>query len=275
MRRTGPIRPLFTSWLGGSVAVLYPVLCADPARAGAWTRAEGDGQIIFTTGRRVAPIGAIAGGVADDDTNTTQIFVEYGVLEGLTIGAALSAELSTTGLGEGSASVGGFARKRIWQGQHGVFSVQAGYRHPVEDLISDEFGANNTSSVPEVEMRLLYGHSFWGEWGTAFLAGEAGYDWRGDDQADEIRVDLTAGYEPWHCCLAIMSLFTTVAPNGEDENALKLAPSFAYTLYPDIARNAKKPDGPSRPATVQFGINYDLLNPNDGLGVQLSIWRRF
>ncbi|MEM7508490.1 MAG: hypothetical protein AAF415_17305 [Pseudomonadota bacterium] len=253
------------------VAVLVP----DALLAGAWTRAEGDGQIIFTTGRRVAPIGAIASGIADDDINTTQIFVEYGLIEGLTIGAALSAELSTTGLGEGAASVGGFVRKRVWQGNQGVFSVQAGYRHPIEDLISDDFGANNTSSVPEVEMRLLYGHSLWGDWGSAFFSSEVGYDWRGDEEPDEVRVDLTAGYEPWRCCLTIMSLFTTVTLDGEEENALKLAPSFAYSLFPSVARNRKKSNGPVRPATVQFGINYDLLNPNDGLGVQLSIWRRF
>ena len=248
---------------------------AETALAGAWTRPEGTGQIIFTTGRRVAPVGAIAGGIADDDANLTQVFLEYGLLEGLTVGGALFAELSSVKLGEGSASAGGFARKRLWQGQKGIFSVQAGYVHPIEDLFPGDFGQNGSGASPEVETRLLYGHSWWGDWGNAFFSGEAGYDWIGDGEADEIRIDATIGYEPFHCCLAIFSLFSTVPIGDGGEAALKIAPSFAYTLFPEIGRNHKKPQGPLRPATIQIGVNFDLLNPDDGLGIQASIWRRF
>ncbi|MEL6478777.1 MAG: hypothetical protein AAFR17_15715 [Pseudomonadota bacterium] len=243
--------------------------------AGAWTRAEGTGQLILSTGRRVAPVGALAGGLAEDDANTTQIFIEYGLLDGLTIGATLFAELSSTDLGEGSASAGLFLRKRLWQGQKGVLSVQAGYVHPIEDLFPGDFGRNGTGSVPEVEARVLYGHSWWGDWGSAFFSGEAGYDWRGDDDADEIRLDATIGWEPWRCCLAILSGFTTIPVSGDEDPAFKIAPSFAYTIWPEIPRNGKKPQGPVRPGTIQIGLNYDLLNPDDGLGVQVSIWRRF
>ena len=40
-------------------------LCASDAAAGAWTQAKGSGQLIMTTGRNIAPIGAFVGGTAD------------------------------------------------------------------------------------------------------------------------------------------------------------------------------------------------------------------
>lgn len=262
-------------WIGTGVALT--LVCAvwpEPLQAGAWTRTPGDGLIIFSSGRQVGPVGALAGGVADEDSTTTQFFAEYGLIEGLTLGGTLFVDISTSDLGGGSAAAGAFLRKRVWAGDHGVFSVQAGYSQPIEDLLPGDLGATNSSSVPEVEMRLLYGHSLWGDWGSAFFAGDIGYDWRSNEEPDEFRLNLTTGYEPWHCCLAIMSLFTTVPVDGEDA-ALQLAPSIAYTLFPEFERNGKKPQGPIMPSTIQVGLNYDLLNTGDGLGVQLSVWRRF
>ncbi|MEM0944914.1 MAG: hypothetical protein AAGI70_13315 [Pseudomonadota bacterium] len=255
--------------------LLCLVLCPALAEAGAWTRAEGTGIGIFSSGRRVAPVGALAGGVAEDDSNTSQVFLEYGILDDLTLGGTLFTELSTASFRESSASAGLFLRKRLWQGEAGVFSVQAGYVQPLDGLIGGSFGADTTDSVPEVEARLLYGHGFYGDWGSAFISTEGGYDWRAEGIADEIRLDGTIGYEPWHCCLAILSAFSTVPVQGSGETSLKIAPSLAYTFWPEVLRNAKKPSGPVRPGTIQIGLTYDLLNRNDGLGVQVSIWRWF
>ncbi len=58
-----------------------------PACAGAWTQAKGEGLAIVTTGRRVAPVGALTGGPISRDTNISQIYIEYGLFDGLTIGA--------------------------------------------------------------------------------------------------------------------------------------------------------------------------------------------
>ncbi|MEM7668906.1 MAG: hypothetical protein AAF317_07100, partial [Pseudomonadota bacterium] len=99
-------------------------------------------------------------------------------------------------------------------------------------------------------------------------------DYFGDDERDEFRADMTVGYEPYHCCLALMSIFASV-PRGLDNATFKIAPSFAYTLWPEVKRNHKKPPGEIRPRTIQFGINYDLLNADDGIGVQVSVWQRF
>jgi hypothetical protein len=84
------------------------VLAAGSAYAGAWTQAKGDGIVIVTTARRVAPVGALTGGPASRDTNVSQIYLEYGLFDGLTIGAKTYIELSTTDLTAASAALGGF-----------------------------------------------------------------------------------------------------------------------------------------------------------------------
>jgi hypothetical protein len=62
--------------------------------------------------------------------------------------------------------------------------------------------------------------------------------------------------------------------SGTDPS-LKIAPSIAYTLWPYVRHNERKPEGPVRPSSIQLGASYDLLNPGDGLGLSLSIWRSF
>ncbi|MEM1276949.1 MAG: hypothetical protein AAGH74_10525 [Pseudomonadota bacterium] len=260
--------------VGALLLILLTAVCPDRAAAGAWTREEGDGLFIFSSGRQVAPVSAFASGLSEEDSNTTQVLVEYGLFDDLTLGATLFADISTNDISDGTLSAGLFARKRLWQGEASLISAQLGYAHPLEELVSDAFDASSIDSAPEIEMRLLYGHSLWGDWGSAFASVETGYDLFLEDREDEIRADLTLGYQPWRCCLFLMSTFGTL-PTGDDDPSFKIAPSFAYTLWPDIDRNAKKPEGPVRPRTIQIGINYDLLNSDDGLGIQVSVWRRF
>ncbi|MBY8977192.1 hypothetical protein KHP62_15345 [Rhodobacteraceae bacterium NNCM2] len=258
------------------LAIILVGVCSasGQAVAGAWTRAEGDGLLIISSGRRVAPIAAFATGLPDDDANTTQVLAEYGVIEGLTLGATVFAELSTVDLSNSTFNAGVYVRKRLWQGEKSVFSAQLGYAHPLESVVEDPLGEDIYPSAPEVEFRLQYGHSFWGDWGNAFLAVDGGYDYLGNGEDDELHADLTVGYEPYNCCLALLSTYATV-PVGREEATFKIAPSFAYTLYPEVRRNGKKPSGFIRTRTIQFGINYDLLNPDDGIGVQISIWQKF
>jgi len=67
-----------------------------------------------------------------------------------------------------------------------------------------------------------------------------------------------------------------LAPLGEGTDpSLKVAPSIAFTMWPWIGRNEKKPRGPVRPNTIQLGVSYDLLNRDDGLGLSISVWRPF
>lgn len=246
------------------------------ACAGAWTQAKGDGMVIVTTGRRVTPLGALTGGPASRDTNISQVYVEYGLLDDLTIGAKSYIEVSTTDLTAGSAALGGFVRKRVWQDGHGgVGSVQFGYSHPIESLLGSTFEFSDPGAVPEAHLGGQYGRGWADDWGSAFVSTGAAYQLRREGTADEMRFELTTGYAPWKRFMGILS-FYGLTPLGEgSESSLKIAPSIAYTMWPWIKRNEKKPTGEIKPGTIQFGVSYDLLNPNDGLGLSISMWRRF
>lgn len=254
---------------------------ATEARAGAWTLAEGSGQVIMTTGRRIAPAGAFASGTPDEDANVAQIFVEYGLAERWTVGATIYAEISTTDTREVEIRAGGHVRHRVWQGADGdVVSVQAGASLPVERWIVGESLADALDdTVPEIDLRALYGRGWQWSLGNSFVSVETGLRWRGGDEADELRIDATAGHEAWKGILAMIGVYSSVpvigAGDGDDDASLKLAPSVAWTMWPRLGPNDKKPRGELNPATLQFGIVWDALNPGDGLGVQISVWHSF
>jgi hypothetical protein len=254
----------------------FALSTADSACAGAWTQAEGEGVLIITTGRRIAPLGGVTGGPVSSDTSISQIYLEYGLIDGLTIGAKSYVEFSTTDLNGSSAALGGFARKRVWQdGSGGVGSVQFGYAHPIDSLLGSSFAQSEPGAVPEAHVAALYGRGWADDWGSAFVSTGAGYHLRGEGTADDLRFEVTGGYAPWRRFMGIVSLYG-LAPLGEGTDAsLKIAPSIAYTMWPWLARNEKKPDGVIKPNTIQLGVSYDLLNGNDGLGVSISIWRPF
>jgi hypothetical protein len=254
----------------------YALSAIDFASAGAWTQAKGDGLAIVTTARRVAPMGALTGGPASSDTNISQIYLEYGLLDGLTIGAKSYVELSTTDLTASSAALGAFLRKRVWtDGQGGVGAVQAGYAHPIDSLLGRTFDYAEPGAVPEAHLAGLYGRGWAGDWGSAFVSTGAAYHLRREGLADDMRFEFTGGFAPWRRLMGMVSLYG-LTPLGEGSDmSLKVAPSLAFTMWPWIGKNEKKPTGPVKPGTIQLGVSYDLLNRDDGLGVAISMWRRF
>ncbi len=249
---------------------------AGHAAAGAWTLAKGDGQVISTTGRRIAPVGGLFGGVADDDENSSQIYVEYGVTDGWTLGATAYAAFSATDPQGTEISLGLHVRHRIWQRENGdVVSLQAGVSAPVEKWLVGAAADSLPGSVPEAHLRALYGRGWQTGWGNSFVSAETGFHWRGEHAADEWRMDVTAGTEHWKGVMGLLGVYSIVPVIGDGEASLKIAPSVAYTLWPWLGPNDKKPFGEVNPDTVQLGLVYDLLNPDDGLEVTIGIWRRF
>lgn len=260
-------------------SVVLALVYADSAAAGAWTQAPGEGLVIATAGRRAAPVGALAGGPANSDANISQVYLEYGLIEGLTVGAKVYAELSTSNFEASSATLGGFLRKRVWQdASGGVASVQAGYAHPVESLIGNGMELADPGAVPEAHLSGLYGRGWGGDWGSAFLSTGVGYQWRGDGLADELRGELTGGYAPWRRWMGMLSLYGLHPLAGGATASLKIAPSLAYTFWPKTGTETGTDAGDgetARPLTVQLGASLDLLNRDDGLGVSVSVWQRF
>jgi len=220
--------------------------------AGAWTRPKGEAQVIVTSGRRIAPMG------------------------GLTIGGKSYIEYSTTDFDRSSAALGGFLRKQVWQdGKGGVGSVQAGYAHPIEALLGSGFEYAYPDVVPEAHFAGLYGRGWGGDWSSAFVSSGVTYHWRGEGVPDDLRFELTGGYAPWRRFMGMLSLYGLEPLGSGTEQSLKIAPSLAYTMWPVLDRNEKKPKGKVRPSAVQIGVSYDVLNPDDGLGVMVSVWRAF
>lgn len=264
-----------------STAAILVLLSADPAGAGAWTRPAGEGLLIATTARHVAPISSLTGGPIDSDKNVSQLYLEYGLAEGLTAGAKFYVELSTSNFESSSASLGGFLRKRVWQdGKGGVGSLQAGYAHPVEKYLGQGLEFADPGAVPEAHGAALYGRGWAGDWGNAFVSTGIAYHWRGEQLADEIRGELTGGFAPRRDLMGILSLYGLYPlgeggnPLMETESSLKIAPSIAYSIWPD-EDETEEADTAARPRTIQLGISYDLLNPEDGIGFALSLWQPF
>ncbi|HLS18423.1 MAG TPA: hypothetical protein VK090_01320 [Paracoccaceae bacterium] len=258
-------------------ALLIACLSVAEAAAGAWTLAKGSGQIIMTTGRKIAPIGAYFSGLPEKDSNTAQIFVEYGVAERWTLGAMLQSDISTTDLEALEIRAGAHLRHRLWQGAQGdVISAQLGFAAPIERwIVGKDLADSLPHSVPEAHLRALYGRGW--EWGlgNSFISTEGGFHWRGEGAANELQFDFTAGHETWKGVLGLLGIYSTLPLGGGGEHSLKLAPSIAWTIWPRIGRNDKKPEGKVNPNTVQLGISWDALNPRDGLGAQISLWRSF
>lgn len=258
-------------------ALLAGCLAAADAAAGAWTLAEGAGQVIMTTGRKIAPVGAFFSGLPDEDSNTAQLFVEYGVAERWTLGATFYSDLSSIDPQDLEIRAGAHLRHQIWTRPKGdVVSVQLGFLAPVERwILGRERAASLPGSVPEVHFRALYGRGWQWGLGNSFVSAEAGYHWRGERAADELRLDVTAGHEAWKGVMGLLGVYSTLPVAGGSDRALKIAPSIAWTMWPWLGPNDKKPYGDIDPNTIQLGLTWDALNPGEGLGVQISVWRSF
>ena len=252
------------------IALLWPAVVPAPAEAGAWTREPGSTQFITVIGKRGAPLraGEDAGGT---DTSTFQAYGEHGLTETVTLGGKFWLDMATGDPEIGSAAIGPFLRKRLWRTDTGhVAAVQVGALAPVEDWIGGEFGRSKPFSTYEAAVRALYGKSWWGDWGSAFVSTEGGYQYR-LDLPDEIRADVTAGIEPVDCCMAMLGVYGLMPIEaGLTDRSLRFAPSLVWHAFGGDEETA---DG--RATSLQLGLTYDALQPEDGLGFFLGIWQEF
>jgi hypothetical protein len=260
-----------------AIAACLPLcLGAGEAAGGAWTLARGSGQLIMTAGREIAPIGAFMGGTAESDSNSSQIYIEYGLADDWTIGAIVYGEFSSTDTDELEFRLGGHVRHRVWQSENGdVVSIQIGASAPIENWLGEIAPQSLPYSVPEAHLRLLYGRGWQNGWGNSFVSTEAGVQWRGEEANEELRLDVTTGHEAWKGVLGLFSIYSALPLGDRNDPTLKLAPSIAYTIWPWLGPNDRKPYGTLYPSTIQLGIVWDALNPDDGLGVGVSIWKSF
>lgn len=256
------------------LGALILCLAAVEARAGAWTLPEGEGQIIMTTLRRAEPSSALFNGSAVDDSNSTKLFVEYGLTDDLTAGLTAFTDFSNTDA-DLEASIGGHLRYRVWAEDSWVVSVQGGVSAPVERWFGNGLGDNRPDSVTEFDLRVLYGRGWQLDWGNGFISTEFGVRIRSEGKSEELKFDATLGHEPVRGVLGLMSVFASAEMGDGQEASFKLSPSIAYTMFPWLGSNDKKPSDPSYPDTIQIGVTWDAMNPEDGIELGVSIWKRF
>jgi len=242
------------------------------ADAGAWTLPEDETLAIVTTSYQIAPAASLISGVRTKEDLATQVFLETGLFEDLTLGFTTYSEFSRL-TGEADTRLGLHARHRVWQGWNGsVASVQIGFEVPVNDWIGYP---QPVDSVVEIDARFLFGTGWQFDWANSYVSTELGYRARRGGQSDELRFDGTAGLEPWDGILGLFTVSSSV-PFGETGRAsLELTPSVAFTLWPQVDSNDKKPVLATPPQTLQIGIGYDVLNPNDGIRLSGGIWTWF
>lgn len=246
------------------------------ARAGAWTQPEGGVQVISSTIRTIAPVGAFFGDATDQDKNATSLFVEYGVLEEFTLGASFFGEFSSTST-EVTTQAGIHGRYLLWRGSDGdVASIQGGVSVPVERWLGNGIGDDQPDSATEIALRGLYGRSWLSDLGKTHVSSEIGLQIRGEGLSEQFAFDATVGHEPFKGLIGLFSLYTRLPFGGDSDGpSVVLSPSIAYTMWPWLGENDKRSHGPAYPNTIQLQVFWDAARPEEGLGLGLSIWKRF
>ena len=248
-------------------SMLAVLVAPTPVLAGAWTREQGSTQIITKFGRQQRPVREARDTDDPSPATLSQLYGEYGVTDDLTVGANAWLDIAVDNPDLGSASLGVFARQRVWRRDDGrVASLQLGVSLPAERAVSREFARSKPFSATDIGLDALFGKSWWGDWGNAYLSTGLGYHHRFEDQPAELRGEVTFGVEPHRCCVAMMALHgLTPVTEGDTEGSLKLTPSVGWHVRRESASHT----------TLQLGASYDLLDTDDGFGVFIGVWQSF
>lgn len=252
---------------GPAAAFVFLLSSAEGASAGAWTLPEGDGQMIVTLGSQ----GGMVPGLLGSDTprrTTGQVYAEYGLRDGLTVGGKLYVETVGKDENDGAAALGAFVRRRVWQNPEtgGVGSVQIEGQVPVERFIDPELAQSQPYSTAELGVRGQYGRSWWGNGRSAFVSTGAAWTWRSEGQSPDIRLEATGGYAPREDWLGLLSIRSQLPLRDTGtEPSLIVTPSVAYHFGPP---------GKER-TSVQLGVGYDFLSGDEGAIGFIGLWRRF
>ncbi len=185
-----------------SVLVTALFLAAAEARAGAWPKAPGEGQVILSTTYDTATRGFDAQGRLRDtvryEKRELAAFVEYGLTRRFTFVGRVATQDVTIETPAGRERKSGMAaseaglRAVLMQRDHDVLSVQASVAIPgnVENVLDMRLGEGGR----DYEARLLYGRGFRLRGGHGFAEAQAGWRVRAGASPDEARLDLTMGW---------------------------------------------------------------------------------
>ena len=239
---------------------LLAALAATETAAGAWTRQPGEGFVSTATSYYRTDA------AAPYEEATVALYGEYGVAEAITVGGAAEAvQPLDAPIGfEGEVTLSAFAQARLREGAAGdPLSASIGVELPFGDPLI----AQNPDD-PALDLRLLYGRGFGTGWGGAFVDLQGAVRLRFGEDADELRLDATAGLRPAERWLVMLQSFATLGlrnadPGGDDFDVLKIAPSLGYELVEDV--------------TVLIGLEREVAGRDVDLGTRarLAVWTTF
>lgn len=251
------------------------------AYAGAWTQERGHMQIIITNSYYVAGSYFDNNGHRQSQSSYHKFdfnpYVEYGLLDGVTIGANLSLpylwQNSTTGT-QYSAGVGDsefFTRLRLWQKNGVVIAAEPIIKLPAPaSSLQPRLG----SSTPDAGMGIAAGYGFDANGLHHFADVNIGYRYRFGMPHDQWRITGTLGYSLRPQWMLMPQVFITeragVSPNAvftqsaaDDYDLVKLQLSVVYKF-----NNA---------TSIQWGAFGNIAGKNTGTGngTLISVWRNF
>lgn len=218
---------------------IWTALCCGDAVAGAWTLPKGDAQAIVTTGYTYSIDEFDGSGrlVARQALEKYEVraFAEYGVTDWATAFVQPEWRRKTRGDDsvEGLGRVDLGLRTRIWREGPNVAAVQGTVRVPgAGDALAP---LNGGDTEWEVDARALYGRSFTLLDKPGFLDAQLGYRHRLGDPPDEVRLDVTAGWEVRDRTLAMVQSFNTLSMGDADQpfadsQEHKIAVSTVYRI---------------------------------------------
>jgi hypothetical protein len=263
---------------------LYAACFLSPhyAHASAWTQAEGNGQIILN-GWYYATDSFYNNSGTETNQDTYRKYelnpyIEYGLTDGVTIGANLSLQRASQDVAGGTRTNYGigdtelFARFRLWEEYGFIISAEPLIKLPSPES-SDEtpvLGGDN----PDAGLSIAagYGFSLLGYHHYADVS--AGYRYRFGDPENQLRYSATVGVTVAPKWVIMPQAFMTQRTNdplaatftqssGDDFDLTKLQLSAVYKYSDDMS--------------LQFGgfSHVDGKNTGAGDGALLAVWKKF
>lgn len=201
-------------------------------------------------------------------------YLEYGLLDNLTLSGSMSFKSlkyeddSTINKSSGFSDLDIAAKYRILETKGGVFSVQGLVKIP--DTYDKKDAVPMGNGQYDTEIRFLYGHSLH-PFLPAYCNVEAGYRFRAEEPADEIRYLLEFGMDFSPRCYGRIKLDGIYGMDNADNKAVISGNPTASLNYElgklDMAVGYKM----DKNTAIEFGCRPEIYGKNTSAGVNWSV----